>query len=99
MSDHHDRGELHSARLLPCASSFSEEIVEGNHDIIAEGTGVEPYTPWPLPRPGDGGPSASIVSEMRPHRRTPRPSVFCVERVIPNGRLDMAVSRRRSCDI
>jgi len=49
MSDHHDRGELHSARLLPCASSFSEEVVEGNHDIIADGTGVEPYTPWPSP--------------------------------------------------
>src|SRR6267378_6184195 len=36
---------LHSARLLPCASSFSEEVVEGTHDIMAEGTGLEPYSP------------------------------------------------------
>src|SRR2546426_10402859 len=38
-------GRLHSARLLPCASPFSEEVVEGTHHIMAEGTGLEPYSP------------------------------------------------------
>src|SRR3989454_7542558 len=38
-------GRLHSARLLPCAPSFSEEVVEGTHHIMAEGTGLEPYSP------------------------------------------------------
>src|SRR2546422_3947632 len=48
-------GRLHSARLLPCASSFSEEVVEGNHDIMAEGTGLEPYSPCQGLVRGQGG--------------------------------------------
>src|SRR5207245_9269358 len=48
-------GRLHSARLLPCASSFSEEVVEGNHHISAEGTGLEPYSPCQGLVRGQGG--------------------------------------------
>src|SRR5438445_8362471 len=48
-------GRLHSARLLPCASSFSEEVVEGNHHIMAEGTGLEPYSPCQGLVGGQGG--------------------------------------------
>src|SRR2546428_4778425 len=48
-------GRLHSARLLPCASSFSEEVVEGNHHIMAEGTGLEPYSPCQDLVRGQGG--------------------------------------------
>src|SRR5438132_13426882 len=48
-------GRLHSARLLPCASSFSEEVVEGNHHIMAEGTGLEPYSPCQGLVRGQGG--------------------------------------------
>src|SRR2546428_12883598 len=48
-------GRLHSARLLPCASSFSEEVVEGTHHIIAEGTGLEPYCPCQSLIRGQGG--------------------------------------------
>src|SRR3989442_4999471 len=48
-------GRLHSARLLPCASSFSEEVVEGNHHIMAEGTGLEPYSPCQSLVRGQGG--------------------------------------------
>src|SRR2546426_2322172 len=48
-------GRLHSARLLPCASSFSEEVVEGNHRIMAEGTGLEPYSPCQGLVRGQGG--------------------------------------------
>src|SRR5438128_11196137 len=48
-------GRLHSARLLPCASSFSEEVVEGNHHVMAEGTGLEPYSPCQGLVRGQGG--------------------------------------------
>src|SRR3989442_2805936 len=48
-------GRLHSARLHPCASSFSEEVVEGNHHIMAEGTGLEPYSPCQGLVRGQGG--------------------------------------------
>src|SRR5947209_13657641 len=48
-------GRLHSARLLPCASSFSEEVVEGTHHIMAEGTGLEPYSPCQGLVRGQGG--------------------------------------------
>src|SRR3989442_1951859 len=48
-------GRLHSARLLPCASSFSEEVVEGTHHIIAEATGLEPYSPCQGLVRGQGG--------------------------------------------
>src|SRR2546425_8972307 len=41
----HSHEELHSARLLPCASQEPWKVVEGNHHIIAEGTGLEPYSP------------------------------------------------------
>src|SRR3989442_12657892 len=37
--------KLHSARLVPCARSCAEQVVEGTHDIMAEGTGLEPYSP------------------------------------------------------
>src|SRR5688572_23237951 len=33
--------------LLPCARPSSGQVAEGTHHISAEGTGVEPYTPWP----------------------------------------------------
>src|SRR5437870_8482110 len=48
-------GRLHSARLLPCASSSSEQVVEGNHHIMAEGTGLEPYSPCQGLVRGQGG--------------------------------------------
>src|SRR5213594_383472 len=48
-------GRLHSARLLPCAPSFSEEVVEGTHHIMAEGTGLEPYSPCQGLVRGQGG--------------------------------------------
>src|SRR3989442_3271839 len=48
-------GRLHSARLLPCASLFSEEVVEGTHHVIAEGTGLEPYSPCQGLVRGQGG--------------------------------------------
>src|SRR2546425_10928626 len=48
-------GRLHSARLLPCASSFSEEVVDGTHHIMAEGTGLEPYSPCQGLVRGQGG--------------------------------------------
>src|SRR5947209_16090219 len=48
-------GRLHSARLLPCAPSFSEEVVEGTHHIMAEGTGPEPYSPCQGLVRGQGG--------------------------------------------
>src|SRR5438093_3222255 len=50
-----DRSRLHSARLLPCASSFSEEVVEGTHRVMAEGTGLEPYSPCQGLVRGQGG--------------------------------------------
>src|SRR5213594_741487 len=50
-----DGVQLHSARLLPCPSSFSKEVVEGNHHIIAEGTGLEPYSPCQGLVRGQGG--------------------------------------------
>src|SRR3989441_6233703 len=49
------RTRLDSARLLPCASSFSEEVVEGTHHIMAEGTGLEPYSPCQSLVRGQGG--------------------------------------------
>src|SRR2546425_12632757 len=49
------RTRLDSARLLPCASSFSEEVVEGNHHIMAEGTGLGPYSPCQSLVRGQGG--------------------------------------------
>src|SRR5712691_12333896 len=51
----HHRRALDSARLLPCASSFSEEVVEGTHDVMAEGTGLEPYSPCQGLVRGQGG--------------------------------------------
>src|SRR5438132_8991324 len=48
-------GRLHSARLLPCAPSFSEEVVEGTHHVMAEGTGLEPYSPCQGLVRGQGG--------------------------------------------
>src|SRR5213594_2092701 len=48
-------GRLHSARLLPCAPSFSVEVVEGTHHIMAEGTGLEPYSPCQGLVRGQGG--------------------------------------------
>src|SRR5881409_3429678 len=48
-------GRLHSARLLPCARSSSEEVVEGNHHVMAEGTGLEPYSPCQGLVRGQGG--------------------------------------------
>src|SRR2546422_7223079 len=50
-----DRSRLHSARLLPCASSFSEEVVEGTHHVMVEGTGLEPYSPCQSLVRGQGG--------------------------------------------
>src|SRR2546422_8730394 len=49
------RTRLDSARLLPCASSFSEEVVEGTHHVMAEGTGLEPYSPCQGLVRGQGG--------------------------------------------
>src|SRR5207245_9137099 len=49
------RTRLDSARLLPCASSFSEEVVEGTHHIMADGTGLEPYSPCQSLVRGQGG--------------------------------------------
>src|SRR2546428_11619666 len=49
------RAKLHSARLLPCARSSSEQVVEGNHHIIAKGTGLEPYSPCQGLVRGQGG--------------------------------------------
>src|SRR2546427_4772152 len=49
------RTRLDSARLLPCASSFSEEVVEGTHHVMAEGTGLEPYSPCQSLVRGQGG--------------------------------------------
>src|SRR5439155_27344449 len=46
---------LHSARLLPCAHSSSEQVAEGTHDIMAEGTGLEPYSPCQGLVRGQGG--------------------------------------------
>lgn len=66
--------------LLPCAYRQRRHVVEVTHDIIAEGTGVEPYTPWPLSRPGSS-PRCDV-------RRTPCPSVVGAERVMPGGPLD-----------
>ena len=51
-------GQLHPQRTPlrsapPVRLPFSEEVVEGTHDFTTEGTGVEPYTPWPPDgRPG-----------------------------------------------
>jgi len=56
----------------------------GTHDIIAEGTGVEPYASYRRP----GLNLRPPLSEMRPHRRTPGPSVFCAVRVMPGGPLE-----------
>src|SRR5213593_905086 len=49
------RAKLHSARLLPCARSSSEQVVEGTHHIMAEGTGLEPYSPCQSLVRGQGG--------------------------------------------
>src|SRR2546428_3713712 len=49
------RAKLHSARLLPCARSSSEQVVEGTHHIMAEGTGLEPYSPCQGLVRGQGG--------------------------------------------
>src|SRR2546428_4318599 len=49
------RTRLHSARLLPCAGSSSEQVVEGTHHIMAEGTGLEPYSPCQGLVRGQGG--------------------------------------------
>src|SRR6266571_9581299 len=78
---------IRSSRAPPGSARW---VVEGNHDIIAEGTGVEPYTPWPpRGRPGLVGPRMGRrSSEMRRHRRTPGLSVFCAGRVMPDGPLD-----------
>src|SRR2546427_11605864 len=48
-------GRLHSARLLPCAPSFSEEVVEGTHHIMAECTGLVPKSPCQGIVRGQGG--------------------------------------------
>src|SRR3989449_8752618 len=48
-------GRLHSARLLPCASPSSGQVVEGTHHIMAEGTGLEPYSPCQGLVRGQGG--------------------------------------------
>src|SRR6266508_4694125 len=84
--------------LLPCAAQEPWEVVEGNHHITAEGTGVEPYTPWPpRGRPGLVGPRMGRrSSEMRRHRRTPGPSVFCAGRVTPDRAARTVVFHRRS---
>jgi PAS domain S-box-containing protein len=62
---------------------------------------VEPYTPWPpcreagfIESPARGRRS----SEMRPHRRTPGPSVFCAERVMPDVPLDGGLPPEVSVD-
>src|SRR3970282_700051 len=47
--------QLHSARLLPVARPFSERVVEGTHHVIAEGTGLEPYSPCQGLVRGQGG--------------------------------------------
>jgi len=39
------RQGLRSARLIPCARQQRRQVAEGNHHIIAEGTGLEPYSP------------------------------------------------------
>src|SRR2546428_6751777 len=49
------RTRLDSARLLPCAGSSSEPVVEGTHHIMAEGTGLEPYSPCQGLVRGQGG--------------------------------------------
>src|SRR5437867_5101904 len=54
LSDH-IRTALHSARLVPCAWSSSDQVVEGTHDVMAEGTGLEPYSPCQGLVRGQGG--------------------------------------------
>src|SRR5439155_7001647 len=49
-----DASHSTSLPLLPCAPRPRQGVVEGTHHITAKGTGVEPYTPWPLSRPGWG---------------------------------------------
>src|SRR6266508_3050813 len=46
---------LHSARLFPCARPSSGRVVEGTHDVMAEGTGLEPYSPCQGLVRGQGG--------------------------------------------
>src|SRR5712692_4121182 len=46
---------LDSARLLPCARRQRRQVVEGTHHIIAEGTGLEPYSPCQSLVRGQGG--------------------------------------------
>src|SRR2546428_13588576 len=46
---------LHSARLLPCARRQRRQVVEGTHHVIAEGTGLEPYSPCQGLVRGQGG--------------------------------------------
>src|SRR2546427_963703 len=46
---------LHSARLLPCARRQGRQVVEGNHHVMAEGTGLEPYSPCQGLVRGQGG--------------------------------------------
>src|SRR2546425_1281839 len=46
---------LDSARLLPCARRQRRQVVEGTHHVIAEGTGLEPYSPCQGLVRGQGG--------------------------------------------
>src|SRR3989475_11752563 len=46
---------LHSARLLPCARRQRRQVVEGTHHVMAEGTGLEPYSPCHGVVAGQGG--------------------------------------------
>src|SRR5437667_11880200 len=46
---------LHSARLLPCARRQRRRVVEGIHHVMAEGTGLEPYSPCQSLVRGQGG--------------------------------------------
>src|SRR3989442_2218936 len=48
-------GRLTSSRHLQSAPSISEEVVEGDHHIMAEGTGLEPYCSCQSLVRGQGG--------------------------------------------
>src|SRR2546426_11935367 len=46
---------LRPARLLPCARRQRRQVVEGTHHVMAEGTGLEPYSPCQGLVRGQGG--------------------------------------------
>jgi len=73
--------------LLPCARWRRQQVVEGAHRITAEGTGVEPYTPWPRFEAGGSSPRRDV-------RRVPsRP--FSAQSASCRAGISTAVFRRR----